>query len=66
MKLNIPHEPPLLVLSCYSELRGHKNLLDNWIEAKEHASTNTKAAAQKDGSLSHAPFFHLVKLENIK
>lgn len=65
-ELNISHELPLLVFSCYTELKGPKNILDNWTEAKEQSPTNIKAAAQKDGSLSHAPFFPLAQLENIK
>lgn len=63
-KLNISHELPLLVFSCYSELKWPKNILDNWIKAKEHASNTT--AAQKDESLTLAPFFPLAQFENMK
>lgn len=51
-ELNISRKVPLLVFSFNTELKGPKNTLDNWTEAKEHAPVNTNTAAQKDGSLS--------------
>jgi len=44
-ELNISCGAPLLLFSCYTELKGPKNIWGNWIEAKEHVSTNATAAA---------------------